>query len=443
MAACDSRTNVPGHPLLALALALTVFTSATTAADQTLETSHAESADALLVKLEDFMRIKQPEAVSAALHSLGLELGEDFAILSDGEREEMLSGLAEHGISLGDRAKARYHFGTLMGDQSGAHKKCRQECEADASHSSGRTIGNGPRRAQDNGGGGVSSDSIALMATAALGIISFIVQARVSSNEQKQRADRDREHAERDKEQTRAGKLLERVQLQLAEFVDPANVSVIAALDSWIHICYAVGLEGYIAQYQIEPITHMITQPATPHVKTQYSADPKMWRAFAMAPMYAMHDADIEMLHGDAAKRQLYADLVEATYLPPLRTFDDIVATKSHLAPWFNPARLDKMLPGLGRSWATKSTLMIIFNELVLYARQFETVLDRMKAGDNSLLGPSIAGSMLPVAMALQMMKEAVSKKEMAQLGASQGKNTSAVTAVLAGGGEPKAMADT
>ena len=41
------------------------------------------------------------------------------------------------------------------------------------------------------------------------------------------------------------------------------------------------------------------------------------------------------------------------------------------------------------------------------------------------------------------MMKEAVSKKEMAQLGASQGKNTSAVTTVLAGGGEPKAMADT
>ena len=88
-------------------------------------------------------------------------------------------------------------------------------------------------------------------------------------------------------------------------------------------------MDGHIAQYQCE----QITQPATPHVKTFYTADPKMFRAVAMTPLFAMHDVDIELLQGDAAKRQPYADLVEAAYLPSLCAVCDIVVTKSHLAP--------------------------------------------------------------------------------------------------------------
>ena len=90
-----------------------------------------------------------------------------------------------------------------------------------------------------------------------------------------------------------------------------------------------------------------------------------MWRAIPASPLLPMLEVDIEMLQGDAAKRQLYADLVETTVLPPLRAFCEIVATKSHLAPWFHPARLDKMMPGLGQSWAAKGALLNIFSELV------------------------------------------------------------------------------
>ena len=164
-----------------------------------------------------------------------------------------------------------------------------------------------------------------------------------------------------------------------------------------------------------------------------------MWHAGAMAPLYSMHDADIEMLQADAAKRQLYADLVEASHLPPLRTFCDIVATKSHLAPWFNSARLNKIMPGLGESWAAKGTLVGIFTDLVIYARQFEAVLVRMKTGDNSLLAPTSASMIFPVNMVLPMMKEAVSKKELALLGASQGKGTAAATSFMTAGSDVEA----
>jgi hypothetical protein len=45
---------------------------------------------------------------------LSPRLGDDFAILSDDERERMLTGLEGRRISLGDRSKVRHHFGTLL-----------------------------------------------------------------------------------------------------------------------------------------------------------------------------------------------------------------------------------------------------------------------------------------------------------------------------------------
>jgi hypothetical protein len=434
----STKCTAPAQLFLVCTLAL-VF-------DACCARTAAPEENSLLDKLEA-MRIKEPNVVLTTLHSLGLELGEDFVILNDGEREEMLSGLGSQGISLGDRSKVRHRFGTLhapcngttdamLGYTSSFTREFHADLEDADAHSNRQTISTSPaRRAQDSGGGGVSSDSIALMATAALGILSFIVQARVSSNATKKQADLDREHAERDKEQMRAGKLLERVQLQLAEFVDPATISLTFAGVSWIHICIAVGLDECIAQWQLE----LIAPPGTPHAKMNHTANPKTWRAIAANPLYVLYDAEIEMLQGDAAKRQLYADLVEAMLLPALTPFCDIVATKSHLAPWFKPERLDKMLPGLGQSWAAKASLINVFVDLVVWAKQFEAVLARMKAGDNSLVAPTMAFTLFPVLMTLPMMKAAVSKKELALLGASQGKNTAAGTAFMTAGSDAEA----
>ena len=105
----QTSTGAPGHLLLAVSLAL-AFTS-TTAVEP-------NSTDNLLLKLET-MRVKEPEAVLTAMHSLGLEHDDDFAILNEGERKEMMSGLGAQGISLGDRSKARHHFGALQADLPG------------------------------------------------------------------------------------------------------------------------------------------------------------------------------------------------------------------------------------------------------------------------------------------------------------------------------------
>ena len=147
----------------------------------------------------------------------------------------MWASLREDAISLGDRAKLRraargqseqrVHGGPSVWPQvreetslteaesMNAYKIHPPQAVDPSVAPSGMT--SPPRRLQE----GISSDSIALIATAVLAVLSFIIQGRVAAREAKDRADLDREHALREKEQARAGKLLERVQLQMSNFV--------------------------------------------------------------------------------------------------------------------------------------------------------------------------------------------------------------------------------
>jgi hypothetical protein len=200
---------------------------------------------------------------------------------------------------------------------------------------------------------------------------------------------------------------------------------------------YAVGLQLYDRYNQ-----EQIPMPANPTVKTHYTTNPKLWRALAMNPFwYVVADADAEMLMGDEAKRQLYVDLVEYTLMPPLLELANIVATKMHLASLFNITKLDKMFPGLGQSWACKGTLHTIFVDQAIYARQFEAATARMKAGDWSMLCPTVPDNNALLVVTTVQMKEAAGKKELALLGASAGTGAVASTAFMAKGVEEETAA--
>ena len=131
-----------------------------------------------------------------------------------------------------------------------------------------------------------------------------------------------------------------------------------------VELAFAVGLQPPVTTFKYE----RIALPANPLVKTIYTTSPKGFRAVAMHPIFqVVTDADAEMLMGDEAKRQLYADLVEYTMVPPLQAFAHIVATKMHLASLFNIAKLDKLLLGLGQSSARlQSSFRILVTRALL-----------------------------------------------------------------------------
>ena len=76
-------------------------------------------------------------------------------------------------------------------------------------------------RKLQSGGGGVSIEVVAIAFTGLIGMVGYAVQARSAQKASKAQASLEQEAAERDKAEAKAAKQLERVQLQMAEWVRP------------------------------------------------------------------------------------------------------------------------------------------------------------------------------------------------------------------------------
>jgi hypothetical protein len=103
-------------------------------------------------------------------------------------------------------AKAKAEPNTMQG----ADRADRREGDSSAQH-----------RQLQSGGGGFSIEVAAIALTGLIGMIGYVVQARSAQKASEAHASLEREAAERDKAEAKAGKQLERVQLQMAEWVRP------------------------------------------------------------------------------------------------------------------------------------------------------------------------------------------------------------------------------
>ena len=132
--------------------------------------------------------------------------------------------------------------------------------------------------------------------------------------------------------------------------------------------------------------------------------------------------------------------------LPPLRRAAELFASKLHLAQMFNPARLDKLLPGLGKSWTVKTGLIVMFAEYAIHARELEGLTARWQVGDQvlSILQPNMPNVVSSLLFALNQMKEKVSQRELELIGVSAGKGLKkAEESFYSGGSEELAAGDT
>jgi hypothetical protein len=182
----------------------------------------------------------------------------------------------------------------------------------------------------------------------------------------------------------------------------------------------AVELKRAIAHYQFDRA--YFTLPATPHIRTLDVSHPGVWRSIAAAPYFTFQAADLAELREDAERLHLYCSMNEYTMLPPLRRAAEMYASKLHLAQMFNPKRLDKLLPGLGKSWAVKTGLNVLFAEHVIYAREWESLVARWRVGDTSILQPRMPRVNNCLLLVLNQMKERVSQREFELIGVSAGK---------------------
>jgi hypothetical protein len=148
--------------------------------------------------------LDNPESLTEALDTIELRSLQDIRMLDAGERAEMFASLEAMDVGLGSRAKLRRlaYASSAAVEQSAGGLENANWAPTQPEPS--------PRRLQQSGG---SMDSIALAVTALLGIVSYLVQAKISRDAERSQKDSDRAHADNARAEGKAEKLLARVQV--------------------------------------------------------------------------------------------------------------------------------------------------------------------------------------------------------------------------------------
>jgi hypothetical protein len=176
---------------------------------------------------------------------------------------------------------------------------------------------------------------------------------------------------------------------------------------------------GYLKLYAME----WFSQPATPHIDLPgFLTSPAHFAAMGRAPYAELPPEDIALLGADLALRSRYCELALTVLLPPLRRMSEILATNFHLNEGIAPARLDPLMPGIGRDWTSYiGTMSNVYYDLRIYVAQFESLAGRWEEERYDLLQPDIPGlHVVMLFLIVEQMKD-VGKKEVELVGMSSG----------------------
>jgi hypothetical protein len=192
----------------------------------------------------------------------------------------------------------------------------------------------------------------------------------------------------------------------------------------WVAIAKELKLHGYLSLCEIE----YIPQPATPYMDLLVSSsNPAMWAAIGAAPYSELPPEDLALLAADPALRSRYCELALTVLLPPLRRLSEIFATKCHLNEGLSPARLDSLLPGIGRDWASVvGTLSVLYHTTRVYVGQFESLVGRWEQERFDLLQPDSPGLHTIFLLLVGEQIKDVAKKEVELVGMSSGSRSAA-----------------
>jgi hypothetical protein len=277
---------------------------------------------------------------------------------------------------------------------------------------------NKPTSRRLQSGGGFSIEVAAIALTGLIGMVGYAVQAQSAKKASEAQATLDREAAEREKVEVKAGQQLERVQLQMAEWVMPLTGNNCMLYYGWIAIAKELKLQGYLDLNCIE----YIPQPAMPYIDLLVTNNPAMHAALDQAPYMQLPPEDVALLAADPALRSRYCELAVAVLLPPLQRLGVVFATKFQYYESIRPARLDASLLGIGRDWASLlGALSVLYWQSCNYAAQFESLVARWEHERFDLLQPDEPGVYGILVRLGQEQIKSVGTKEIELLGVSSG----------------------
>jgi hypothetical protein len=336
----------------------------------------------------------------------------DVAELDTAEAAELFDELRAASVPLGDRARLRkvawVHSSAGDREQRGGPGEQSALMPAVQSGSLPPFYDNfGDKTANEHhrqlqSGGGVSIEIAAIAFTGLVGMVGYIVQARSMQAATKAQAGLEFDAAEQDKAESRAAIKLGRVQDQMRLFVMPLFTDILHVYWGIMSVGRELQLDDFLALYH----QHYESFAAAPHMEIfslSREEAPAFAAAVVSAPFFKLSPDDVGTLASDPTKRQRYTELVEHTWLPPLRRIERTIATESHLNEPTAMGEFLAAMPGdttLASAAATGAfgTTNILLWLTQVYVGQLESLVGRWAAGDYELLqvGHSLVASAPP-----------------------------------------------
>jgi hypothetical protein len=135
------------------------------------------------------------------------------------------------------------------------------------------------------------------------------------------------EAAERVRVEEKAGRQLERVQIQSAEFNEPIGTRINQVIYFMVRAVQDCGMETYKSTYALE----YCSPPTQPYVSVSLGFTPASMKAIAANPFTCtLSPEDLERLAADPLKRAHWEQLVTHMLLPPLREMVPIIQNQVH-----------------------------------------------------------------------------------------------------------------
>ena len=210
--------------------------------------------------------VRDPAPMAETLVRAELRTVDDVAELDTAEAAELLDELRAASVALGDRSRLRkvvrggawggVHGGFGVTYESGDVPTPEETLREKGGAGHQRTPGpvrsdreegiSAQHRQLQSGGGGFSIEVAAIAFTGLIGMVGYAVQARSAQKASKAQASLELEAAEREKVEAKAGKQLERVQLQMSEWVRPLVTNNTFVQFGWLAIARECKLRGYL-----------------------------------------------------------------------------------------------------------------------------------------------------------------------------------------------------
>jgi hypothetical protein len=352
--------------------------------------------------------LEQPQVLSGILRKLGLPSVQDVRLLNIPEQLELSESLREQGVNLGSRSQLRR---LSEGDRKVPPGLVSDDGVRSADpRTSHRRVQDAPAKTENSG---FSMDTFAIAVTALLGVVSYVLQAKLARDAASSEKEHDRHLMSREKDRVLADRLVERVRASLADALLPMANRLFVGSQHEMRLQYDLELprakKRHLDKTFVRPLAMW------PHIVV-YSKEfsPEFMGVVSASPFTTYEPEDLAVLADVEAKAERFVESYRDCILPQYRAWIDLYVQFRHLLDLPAPDLLGKPFAAAGIDWPAfcSGTLANLGYDMTQYVEAWTPILKRWANADFSFMQPTAPNYVPTMVVITLMMVGAAGQKE-------------------------------